>query len=362
MKKFIGSFLTAALLVSPFTQTAFAAESEDDFADPYYKYFAEDIDGHWAEDDMKNMQQADVIKGVRDADEFLYLQPNALITRAQFTVLVVRALELKTDQQGKTFTDVGDHWAKNEINIASALGIISGKTETEFKPNMNITRAEIAAIVARAFDPTVTFENGTPKSFSDLTTGHWAYDHIRKVSGVDILRGTTATTVSPNNNAKRAEAAVMLKRALWLEDVELPSPDAAMDLIFNSEVDTIDAINEKDTDNMFVINDSSRFGLGHEYAKMEAEIFEDIFAAGEDAVVELVSEPVMEVVHQSTRFVEVEVKDFLVDYYLTDTETGELEEEPYTEDRSGTYYLIKRNGEWKVYTSDFHNDYLNFDF
>jgi hypothetical protein len=358
MKKFIGSFLTAALLVSPFTQTAFAADSEEEIADPYYKYFAEDIDGHWAEDDMKNMLQAEVIKGVRDVDDYLYLQPNALITRAQFTVLVVRALELKTDQQGKTFTDVGSHWAKEEINIASALGIITGKTETEFKPNMNITRAEIATIVARAFDPTVTFENGTPKNFSDLSTDHWAYDNIRKASGVDILRGTTATTVSPNSNAKRAEATVMLKRALWLEDVDLLSPDAAMDLIYNSEVDKIDAINEKDTDSMFLINDSSRFGLGHEYEKMDAEIFVDYFAAGGDAVVELVSEPVMEVVHQSTRFVEVDVEDLFIDY----SEPGEVEEEPYTEDRSGTYYLIKRNGEWKIYTSDFYNDYLNFDF
>jgi hypothetical protein len=360
MKKFIGGFLAAALFASPFTQTTYAEEPE--VADPYYNYFAEDIAGHWAEEDMTLMLQTDVIKGVRGGDGLLYLQPNAMITRAQFTALVVRALELKTDQPGKTFTDVGNHWAKEEINIASALGIISGKTETEFKPNMNITRAEIAAIMARAFDPTVAFENGTPKQFSDLKPDHWAYDHIRKVSSLDILRGTTATTVSPNQNAKRAEAAVMLKRALWVESVDLIDATGVMDQIFDSEVDTMDAINEKDTDRVFEINDANRYGLAHEYEKLNGQIYEAIFAEGEDAAIELVSEPEMEIVHQSTRFIVVDVYDFLFDLYLTDPETGELEEEPYTEDKSGAYYLIKRDGKWKISTSDFYNDYLNFDF
>jgi hypothetical protein len=361
MKKLIGGVLAAALIVSPFTQTTFANQAEMDYADPFYKYYAEDIDGHWAEDDMKNMLQANIIKGVRDADDLLYVQPNKSITRAEFTVLVVRALELKTDQQGKAFTDTQKHWAKNDINTASVLGIVSGKSDTEFKPDMKITRAEIASIVARAFEATVTFENGTPKEFADLKPGHWAYNHVRMVNQVGIIKGTTDTTVSPDKNANRAEATAMLKRALWIEDVNLPDEEVTMDLLFNSEADTIDAITERNADSIYAINDSSRYGLGHEMGKMDAEMFEDIFAANEEVIVELVSEPTLEVVHRSTRFVEVNVQDLMIDYYFTDSETGELDEEPYTEDKSGKYFLINRGGEWKVYTSDFYNDFLNFE-
>ncbi|MGM0805760.1 MAG: S-layer homology domain-containing protein [Bacillota bacterium] len=359
MKKIIGGFLAVALLASPFTQVAYAEEPE--LADPYYKYFAEDIAGHWAEEDMTLMQQTDVIKGIRGGDGLLYLQPNALITRAQFTSLVVRALELKTDQPGKTFTDVGNHWAKEEIRIASALGIISGKTETEFKPNMNITRAEIAAIVSRAFDPTVAFETGTPKEFSDVKPDHWAYEHIRKVSALDIVRGTTATTLSPNQNAKRAEAAVMLKRALWEESADIFEASGTVDQLFESEIEAIDAINEKDMARVFQINDSKRYGLAHEYEKLNGQIFESMFAEGEDAAIE-VSGPEINIVYQTTRFIVVDVPHYMSDLYLTDPETGEWEEEPYTEDKSGYFYLIRRDGEWKIATADFYYDYLNFDF
>ncbi|MFE1243010.1 S-layer homology domain-containing protein [Fictibacillus sp. NPDC058756] len=361
MKKLIGGVLAAALLVSPFTQTTFANELEQDYTDPYYNYYAEDIDGHWAENDMKNMLHANIIKGVRDAEDFLYLQPDKSITRAEFTVLVVRALELKTDQQGKAFTDTQKHWAKNDINTANVLGIVSGKSDTEFKPDMKITRAEIAAIVARAFEATVTFENGTPKTFEDLKPGHWAYNHVRMVNQVGIIKGTSETTVSPDKNANRAEATAMLKRALWLEDVNLPDQETTMDLVYNSEADTVDAIMERNADSIYAINDSARYGLGHDMGQMDAEMFEEIFAADEEVVAELVSEPTLEVVHRSTRFVELNVQDLLIDYYFTDYETGELDEEPYTEDKSGKYFLIKRNGEWKIYSSDFYNDFLSFE-
>jgi S-layer homology domain len=356
MKKLVGGLLAAALLVSPFTQTAFA--EEEYIIDPIGKYYAEDIKGHWAQNDMENMLQANIIKGVRDAENSLYSQPDKSITRAEFTVLIVRALELKTDQQGKAFTDTQKHWAKNDINTASALGIVSGKSETEFKPDMKITRAEIAALVARAFQATVDFEEGTPKEFADLKPGHWAYNHVRMVNQVGIIKGTTQTTVSPDKNATRAEAAVMLKRALWLEEADLPNPDAAMDLVFNSEADTLDAMNAEDVDGLYEINDAARYGFAHEAGLDEAYMYELTLEEGDSIKGEIVSEPVTEVTDISSRFVKVNFEDLTVEYTYTyaDGETFD-----FTEDRSGEYYLIKRNGEWRVYTSDYYQLILDIE-
>jgi hypothetical protein len=351
MKKFIGGALAAALFIAPFTQTAFA--EEDYIIDPIGKYYAEDIDGHWAQNDMENMLQANIIKGIRDADDLLYLQPDKSITRAEFTVLIVRALELKTDQQGKAFTDTQKHWAKNDINTASALGIVSGKSDTEFKPDMKITRAEIAAIVARAFEATIAFEDGTPRDFEDLKPGHWAYNHVRMVNGVDVVRGTSETTVSPDKNANRAEATAMLKRALWLEEVDLPDADALMDLVFYSEADTLDAVNAKDVEGLYEINDAARFGFAHEAGLAEAFSNELTFEDGDTLKGEIVSEPVTEATDVSSRFVKVVVEDLIINYTYTYADPDKAPFD-YTEDRSGVYYLVKRDGEWKVYTSEFY--------
>jgi hypothetical protein len=357
MKKFLGGVLAAALLVSPFTQTALAAEEDEFIPDPWYFYLAEDINGHWAQEDMENMLQADIIRGIRGADDGLYLQPEAKITRAQFTVLVVRALELETDKQGKAFTDIEKHWAKEEINIASALGIINGKTDTEFKPEMNITRAEIAKIIKLAFDPSVTFEDGTPKSFSDLKTNHWAYNYIREVSGVDILKGKTPTTVEPDSNAKRSEAAAMLKRALWLEDIDLPAEEEVTGLILGSESDTLTKLNAKDVDGLYEVNEITRSGLAYETGAYEA-FFNDnfVFEYGDTLKGKISSHPSMGVEAISSHLVKVNVENFLIDYVQTDDKGSIVDE--YTEDRSGEYYLIKRDGVWNVYSSDWYKSYL----
>ncbi|ANX13773.1 hypothetical protein ABE41_017320 [Fictibacillus arsenicus] len=358
IKSLFGSLLAASIIVSPVNQITAHAE-EGEYADPWFKYSSVDLNGHWAENDMNDMIQANIMKGVRGSDTLLYAMPNKSITRAEFTALIVRALELKTDQQGKSFTDTTKHWAKNDINTASALGIVSGKSDTEFKPDLKITRAEIAAILARAFDPTVTFENGTPKEFEDLKPGYWAYNDVRKVSGVNIIKGITATTVAPDKLASRAEATAMLKRALWLEDVDLYLEGS----VIKNETDIINAMNSKDTNALFTMNDKARYSLAHEYSKMEAEILEEIFASGDLVSAEIVSQPQEISSTMSTRFAKMDVQNLLVEYNstFTDPDTGETYEDTTTEDKSGTYYFIKRNGEWKVYSSDWLKEYIEFE-
>lgn len=346
----ISGALAAALLMAPFKQSAFA---EDNMIDPIGKYYAEDIDGHWAQNDMENMLQANIIKGIRDANDLLFLQPDKSITRAEFTVLIVRALELKTNQQGMAFSDTQKHWAKNDINTASALGIVSGKSNTAFKPDMKITRAEIAAIVARAFESTISFDAGTPRNFNDLKPGHWAYNHLRMVNGVDVVRGTSETTVSPDKIANRAEATAMLKRALWLEEVNLPDAHALMDAVLNSESGTLDAANTMDIDRLYEINDTARFGFAHEAGLAEAFTNELTFEDGDSIRGKIVSEPVTEATNISSRLVKVSVKNLIIDYTYTYADPKRAPFD-FIEDRSGVYYLIKRDGVWKVYTSTFY--------
>jgi nicotinamide mononucleotide adenylyltransferase len=278
--------------------------------------------------------------------------------------MIVRALELETTKQGINFTDTANHWAQNDINTASALGVVSGKTATTFDPNGKITRAEIASILYRAFDPTVYFEKGTPKNFTDLPSTHWAYNHIRQVNGVKIINGTTETTVSPGKNATRAEATAMIRRALSKEELNKPNPQDLTAFILEDENGWVEAYNNRDADTLDLLNDENHFGLALAHIGLENEMyrwfFEDVDTKEFEDTYKIVTEPTLTVLSTSTRFATVKVENYVVENTFEYAETDENDEptgniltETIVEDRSGVYNLVKRDGSWKVYTNDY---------
>jgi hypothetical protein len=85
-----------------------------------------------------------VLKGYPDGT----FRPNAPITRAEFAAIATRFYAAA----GKTFAsdafrDIAGSWARNDINYASSLGIVSGYPDGTFRPQNNITRAETVKIM-----------------------------------------------------------------------------------------------------------------------------------------------------------------------------------------------------------------------
>jgi S-layer homology domain len=371
LKKFIGGLLSAAIIAGSLASPVKAEE----YKNPMDFYYPDDTWEHWAEGEMLDLLQADILRGEQIEDRkreevYLYLRPDNTITRAEFVAMIVRALELETTKQGVNFTDTANHWAQNDINTASALGIVKGKTATTFDPKGLITRAEIAAIVVRAFDPTVAFEKGTAINFTDLTSKHWAYEEVRKATKVGIVSGTSKTTVSPNNNAKRAEAAVMIHRALWKEEVGKSQDADLTTFIMENEHAGYEAYNNRDIDTLVQLNDQNHFGMAHaigvESIEMARWMFEDEYMKDYKDEYKIISDPTLTVTASSTRFAKVNVENLQVENTYTypeiDEETGEetgvILEDSSVEDLSGEYFLVKRDGSWKVYTNDFLKWYL----
>jgi hypothetical protein len=113
-----------------------------------------DMQQHWAKDDVETMANKLIVKGV-DAHDFA---PDRPITRAEFTSLIVRGLGLKEASEKAAFSDVGkSDWYAGAIGAAVKAGLISGYEDGTFKPNQFITREDIALIserAARYADPT----------------------------------------------------------------------------------------------------------------------------------------------------------------------------------------------------------------
>ena len=142
------------------------------------------------------------------------VQPGGQITRAEVATIFFRLLlDDVRDANLKrinSYTDVASNaWYNTAVSTLSSMGIIAGYPDGTFRPNANITRAEFVAIAAR-FDP-----NGdkTAASFSDILN-HWAKDEISIAYNNSWVDGYPDDTFLPQRNISRAEAMTLVNRVL----------------------------------------------------------------------------------------------------------------------------------------------------
>lgn len=114
------------------------------------------------------------------------------------------------------FTDVADTAANADaINTLAALGVIKGYDDGTFKPDNNITRAEVATMVVAALNRTADAEGakGTTK-FADVNTDAkaWASGFVNIGVAEKYISGYEDGTFKPDNNVTYAEMVSMLVR------------------------------------------------------------------------------------------------------------------------------------------------------
>ncbi len=173
-----------------------------------------DVENHWAEFDVLSMLEKNWMVGTSDE----YFSPNQSLTRAQATVVLIRALGLDNNiiqEEVSTFDDIGTrYWAKNEIEIAYQYGIIEGKAPGIFAPNDSITRAEIAKMLSRISNDKdkVIISNTNVSPFEDVNINHWAYDDIIRAYNNNILMGYSDGNFHPTDYVTRAQMAAIMNR------------------------------------------------------------------------------------------------------------------------------------------------------
>jgi len=166
-----------------------------------------DVQGHWAADTIQKMVDAGVVAGQPDGT----FKPDNNISRAEFATLVVKAFKLE-EKAGKVFTDTSDHWAKAFISTANANGIVSGYSDTEFGPNDPITREQMAVMIVKAAGWKA---EGAAKVFpDDASISAWAKEAVSTASAQGVIKGRPDGNFDPKANATRAEAAVVISGTL----------------------------------------------------------------------------------------------------------------------------------------------------
>lgn len=145
------------------------------------------------------------------------------------------------------FADTGNHWARLDLNKLAKLGLIKGFADETYKPDLPVTRAQLAGILSRYLKyevPSSTFKN----PFTD-TVKHWAETAISAMSEKNIAGGYQDSKghpiFKPDANVKRAEAVVMLARALGLNKPSAGFKTGFADIDNHWAKDAIMALEEK---------------------------------------------------------------------------------------------------------------------
>ncbi|GBG09545.1 S-layer protein [Paenibacillus agaridevorans] len=149
--------------------------------------------------------------------------PSAKVTRAQFAKMLVRALDLNNQAAKEKFADVEDDaWYAPYIAAASENGIIYGRSATRFDPHAEVTRAEMATMVARGLKAT-----SGAADIEDVEKALQAFADAEQIN--ETLKQGVAFAAehsivvgnggkfAPNASATRAQAAVIIYRAFNFE-------------------------------------------------------------------------------------------------------------------------------------------------
>ncbi|MEK4484749.1 S-layer homology domain-containing protein [Psychrobacillus sp. FSL H8-0484] len=179
-----------------------------------------DLSNHWAKDDIEKLYSL----GIFD-ESSSFFSPNTPMKRYQFTIGVLRAVDLRVLEQPKNkkpptkaiFSDL-DPKDPDYIYIESAVekGIINGVNPSKFAPNQPITRAQAVAILVRALGlegraPSPGFKTNFA---DDNKIPTYAKESVYVATELGLINGDEKNRFNPNQSLTRAQSAAMIARFL----------------------------------------------------------------------------------------------------------------------------------------------------
>ncbi|MGE7113733.1 S-layer homology domain-containing protein [Lysinibacillus sp. NPDC047702] len=137
--------------------------------------------------------------------------PEKNVTRAQVATMIARILGYTDSTVNTTpFKDIpSDHYAAGAIAFVKERGIMNGDVNGNFRAFENITRAQMAKVVANFKQ--LHIEENVAITFND-TKGHWAQWIIEANRTAGIINGLQDGSFGPNAYLTRAQAVVMMNR------------------------------------------------------------------------------------------------------------------------------------------------------
>ena len=177
--------------------------------------FSDVTSSDWFFEDVAAAYQLGLMNGV-SAYEFA---PKAPLSRAMVAAMLYRmAGSPAAYYGGRQFTDVADgKWYSSAIRWASQMGIVTGFQNGSFRPNENVTRVQLAAMLFRfaQYQSRDIQGRGDLNAYQDgSSVQSWAKEAMQWAVAKGLISGKSGARLDPSGSATRAEAAAVLVRFL----------------------------------------------------------------------------------------------------------------------------------------------------
>lgn len=177
--------------------------------------FYPDTQNSWAGSAISTLSDQGILTGYPDNT----FRPEGLITRAEFSAMMVKALGMQPQGTGaQTFNDVpSTHWAYPAIETIRSTGLVSGYPNGLFMPGRSISRAEAMAILANASHMQMPDASTTEQILGNYrdaaSVPTWARPGVAAAiqSGIFANDPSSGNAIEPLQPATRAEVAAMVQ-------------------------------------------------------------------------------------------------------------------------------------------------------
>ncbi|MDY3304621.1 MAG: InlB B-repeat-containing protein [Clostridia bacterium] len=156
--------------------------------------------------------------GLMNGTDTKIFAPNKNLTRAMLVAVLYRNEGEPAVDEPSPFIDVEENaYFGNAVSWAHKNGIVKGISETAFAPYINITREQIAAMIYRyAQFKGIDVSNAASAditAYGDFASiSDYASESVRWAVGSGLINGRDESSLSPKENATRAEFATILHR------------------------------------------------------------------------------------------------------------------------------------------------------
>ena len=203
-KRLLSLALALCLVCSLLPGTALAAAGPN----PFWDIPA----SHWAHDEVTYVYENDLMNGTSST----HFSPDARTTRAQVVTVLYRLAGQPAADWENPFWDVpASAWFHDAVTWAWENDITGGVSSTHFGAGNAVTREQLAAFLYRyaqdqGYD---TSARADLSGYSDAgLVSSYATEALSWANATGLITGTTATTLSPQGSATRAQVATILSR------------------------------------------------------------------------------------------------------------------------------------------------------
>ncbi len=200
------------------------------------------IEGQWYYNDVAYALDNNIFKGTSDTT----FSPNQAMTRAMFVTVLGRNAGVEDSSASYPSTSVFDDVANDayyasHVKWAVENGITVGVSKTEFAPNAQISRQDMATMMLRyAKAMGIRLPEMSKELFADdADIAVYAKEAVYKLKAVEIINGKDGNVFDPKGSTTRAEVAAVLHRFLTYKYEDFVKVDDTDSVIVDIEKFTL---------------------------------------------------------------------------------------------------------------------------